>query len=124
MIRRPPRSTRTDTLFPYTTLFRSARSADSPHPRGAGHHLDAGWRHPLASPDSADWERLAPERHHSGAVLFPGLDGVADWLATSGSGFGESADHRSLEKQHQLVCPDLGLCRNRTRSARGTKVTS
>src|SRR3546814_13130054 len=25
MIRRPPRSTRTDTLFPYTTLFRSKR---------------------------------------------------------------------------------------------------
>src|SRR3546814_20236089 len=38
MIRRPPRSTRTDTLFPYTTLFRSdvdavveeAREADQP----------------------------------------------------------------------------------------------
>src|SRR3546814_1679560 len=27
MIRRPPRSTRTDTLFPYTTLFRSGPSA-------------------------------------------------------------------------------------------------
>src|SRR3546814_14189543 len=27
MIRRPPRSTRTDTLFPYTTLFRSAGRA-------------------------------------------------------------------------------------------------
>src|SRR3546814_17854416 len=27
MIRPPPRSTRTDTLFPYTTLFRSARRA-------------------------------------------------------------------------------------------------
>src|SRR3546814_9276139 len=26
MIRRPPRSTRTDTLFPYTTLFRSLRA--------------------------------------------------------------------------------------------------
>src|SRR3546814_7568283 len=26
MIRRPPRSTRTDTLFPYTTLFRSNRA--------------------------------------------------------------------------------------------------
>src|SRR3546814_14145263 len=26
MIRRPPRSTRTDTLFPYTTLFRSPRN--------------------------------------------------------------------------------------------------
>src|SRR3546814_1093870 len=27
MIRRPPRSTRTDTLFPYTTLFRSAQGS-------------------------------------------------------------------------------------------------
>src|SRR3546814_8837661 len=32
MIRRPPRSTRTDTLFPYTTLFRS------PAGRRAGNH--------------------------------------------------------------------------------------
>src|SRR3546814_8362153 len=29
MIRRPPRSTRTDTLFPYTTLFRSDRLSPS-----------------------------------------------------------------------------------------------
>src|SRR3546814_5815573 len=29
MIRRPPRSTRTDTLFPYTTLFRSAAHSDA-----------------------------------------------------------------------------------------------
>src|SRR3546814_9401020 len=28
MIRRPPRSTRTDTLFPYTTLFRSNNTVD------------------------------------------------------------------------------------------------
>src|SRR3546814_15607181 len=34
MIRRPPRSTRTDTLFPYTTLFRSAiRAAEPRHER-------------------------------------------------------------------------------------------
>src|SRR3546814_3583893 len=31
MIRRPPRSTRTDTLFPYTTLFRSVTVANLPH---------------------------------------------------------------------------------------------
>src|SRR3546814_9823917 len=31
MLRRPPRSTRTDTLFPYTTLFRSPRLRDLPH---------------------------------------------------------------------------------------------
>src|SRR3546814_12189510 len=30
MIRRPPRSTRTDTLFPYTTLFRSRRPLGLP----------------------------------------------------------------------------------------------
>src|SRR3546814_4923215 len=32
MIRRPPRSTRTDTLFPYTTLFRSTSPASSARP--------------------------------------------------------------------------------------------
>src|SRR3546814_2308809 len=31
MIRRPPRSTRTDTLFPYTTLFRSDVDAEGAH---------------------------------------------------------------------------------------------
>src|SRR3546814_3580299 len=37
MIRRPPRSTRTDTLFPYTTLFRSpAICATSPGVRARG----------------------------------------------------------------------------------------
>src|SRR3546814_1318117 len=36
MIRRPPRSTRTDTLFPYTTLFRSA--VREPVTRAIGHY--------------------------------------------------------------------------------------
>src|SRR3546814_5883096 len=45
MIRRPPRSTRTDTLFPYTTLFRSRRQRESPVTRRVGrrhHHLLRG----------------------------------------------------------------------------------
>src|SRR3546814_8532864 len=33
MIRRPPRSTRTDTLFPYTTLFRSERNISLERPK-------------------------------------------------------------------------------------------
>src|SRR3546814_6077956 len=36
MIRRPPRSTRTDTLFPYTTLFRSGRRGQLCRAAGAG----------------------------------------------------------------------------------------
>src|SRR3546814_6230086 len=39
MIRRPPRSTRTDTLFPYTTLFRS-HDHRSGQPRAVGHRRD------------------------------------------------------------------------------------
>src|SRR3546814_4277048 len=35
MIRRPPRSTRTDTLFPHTTLFRSVSVKSSANPGGA-----------------------------------------------------------------------------------------
>src|SRR3546814_6548250 len=48
MIRRPPRSTRTDTLFPYTTLFRSAQgAAGHAYPgrqrcEAAGHQWRAG----------------------------------------------------------------------------------
>src|SRR3546814_6736060 len=38
MIRQPPRSTRTDTLFPYTTLFRALRGARF-RGHAAGHHL-------------------------------------------------------------------------------------
>src|SRR3546814_10508384 len=36
MIRRPPRSTRTDTLFPYTTLLRSISAEDIGVPGGLG----------------------------------------------------------------------------------------
>src|SRR3546814_19707491 len=36
MIRRPPRSTRTDTLFPYTTLFRSPACRFDPRLRAGG----------------------------------------------------------------------------------------
>src|SRR3546814_7244728 len=41
MIRRPPRSTRTDTLFPYTTLFRSPASFEPDAPSSAAPHREA-----------------------------------------------------------------------------------
>src|SRR3546814_3029943 len=40
MRRRPPRSTRTDTLFPYTTLFRSPRSTLARHNAHARHRTN------------------------------------------------------------------------------------
>src|SRR3546814_5873166 len=53
MIRRPPRSTRTDTLFPSTTLFRSQRQVGAPTPEAeaaqqALRALDAAQAHALA----------------------------------------------------------------------------
>src|SRR3546814_3838019 len=41
MIRRPPRSTRTDTLFPYTTLFRSAELSSDQLRRAARRARDS-----------------------------------------------------------------------------------
>src|SRR3546814_17649615 len=52
MIRRPPRSTRTDTLFPYTTLFRSPEhrvervAGRQPGRRAARQGCVPGVRHP------------------------------------------------------------------------------
>src|SRR3546814_8131974 len=45
MIRRPPRSTRTDTLFPYTTLFRSHRAIEHMPQVGLGQHMVARQPH-------------------------------------------------------------------------------
>src|SRR3546814_3574075 len=44
MIRRPPRSTRTDTLFPYTTLFRSLQDAPSNRSHRQSRRLQRGPR--------------------------------------------------------------------------------
>src|SRR3546814_5200625 len=64
MIRRPPRSTRTDTLFPYTTLFRS-------HARHTGHgsqHSSRLWSTSRAGNDPTDranfedYRQCSPDR--------------------------------------------------------------
>src|SRR3546814_9007140 len=63
MRRRPPRSTRTDTLFPYTTLFRShpAMCMDAQVVREAGcrEHPHAALAHPCAAKRRSrqQWER-------------------------------------------------------------------
>src|SRR3546814_6720772 len=67
MIRRPPRSTRTDTLFPYSTLFRSAAAAFRAAPPGR-RRGDGDRRGDAAQPGAGAHpvggaRRLAP-RHH------------------------------------------------------------
>src|SRR3546814_5237902 len=71
MIRRPPRSTRTDTLLPYTTLFRSAafRSILPSLSRGGGSHVGAAGGIPLHHRPSAGGPPLSPSE--------PGEDSAA-----------------------------------------------
>src|SRR3546814_9148214 len=54
MIRRPPRSTRTDTLFPYTTLFRSSL--------GRRHCRSSPARGPPPPRSWPDWRTGSPDR--------------------------------------------------------------
>src|SRR3546814_1523473 len=54
MIRRPPRSTRTDTLFPYTTLFRSERSALTEAMIAAGVSMGLPLRSDPNAPDGGE----------------------------------------------------------------------
>src|SRR3546814_1802680 len=63
MIRRPPRSTRTDTLFPYTTLFRSNRR--DCHSPSAARHICARGRGGRGRPWSKDRGRSARSEEHT-----------------------------------------------------------
>src|SRR3546814_5280130 len=65
MIRRPPRSTRTDTLFPYTTLFRSLSNVD-----GATEVL-------TVANDSVDYLQLDIDRAAAGRFGMP-VDQIQD----------------------------------------------
>src|SRR3546814_3614012 len=69
MIRRPPRTRRTDTLFPYTTLFRSERAVGVPELQqqhaGEDHGADAQRRGRDAAPGIAiDQRRQQHSRDH------------------------------------------------------------
>src|SRR3546814_9631325 len=78
MIRRPPRSTRTDTLFPYTSLFRSIDRLAGIQPAGVDGALQAADVHHLeiAREDVVEAAlRQAPVQRHLAAL--EALDGHA-----------------------------------------------
>src|SRR3546814_19576372 len=82
LIRRPPRSTRTDTLFPYTTLFRSNRL-----PRHPGRPGDRGpaarTRVPPGVPDPAD--RPGPAHPVAGDRRLAALPGASSRATMPGA---------------------------------------
>src|SRR3546814_8004972 len=87
MIRRPPRSTRTDTLFPYTTLFRSAaKPLDiGDERRRVGHCVI------VEADDSAAWADLKPADPRRAAIEL-GRDQRQQVFGGIGQG-AETVDH-------------------------------
>src|SRR3546814_19372971 len=89
MIRRPPRSTRTDTLFPYTTLFRSQRVGGRGSLAGIGHGRQTAAPRPRCPVDEAGCEPLTRDRGAAAPVIGPRLDrsgshrGLLETLLTS-----------------------------------------
>src|SRR3546814_3972258 len=75
MIRRPPRSTRTDTLFPYTTLFRSSacrfQRATECGSGDIGKHVAPDAQENHAMPALRDAEVLAPDHATGMSALGP-----------------------------------------------------
>src|SRR3546814_5975758 len=71
MIRRPPRSTRTDTLFPYTTLFRSVKARFSAATVALSNIIST-----ISTPGRgrSRWERPAMTRRDNRASATPLLD--------------------------------------------------
>src|SRR3546814_15267665 len=95
MIRRPPRSTRTDTLFPYTTLFRS-RSANEECPPWAGQPLTAHW----GVPDPVKVEGTEAERALAFGEAFRMLHNrIAAFAALPFA----TLDRMSLQKRLDLI---------------------
>src|SRR3546814_6346008 len=80
MIRRPPRSTRTDTLFPYTTLFRSVRRAEA-------HHID-----PIGGCALADADVGQKARHR---IMLARAIGAEDEKIIAVAADGRSEEHTS-----------------------------
>src|SRR3546814_15276650 len=83
MIRRPPRSTRTDTLFPYTTLFRSdlpAVISATDAKRLANARVVTLWKERNRLELTCDWRQLAlPAGNVVTVAGVPGLWCIDSW---------------------------------------------
>src|SRR3546814_1603028 len=115
MIRRPPRTTRTVTLFPYTTLFRSGVGAGDQH--GHVRHLPTGGPHLLAGDDPlvAVLDRTGLEAGEVGACA-----GLAEELAP-GLLAGDDVAHVEVDLLLRAVGGDGGRGEEQPEAARGDR---
>src|SRR3546814_904015 len=80
MIRRPPRSTRTDTLFPYTTLFRSKAETAAKHGEEQVHIWRRSFDVPPPPLEADSPFDLSRDRRYAG-VAIPNTESLKDTIA-------------------------------------------
>src|SRR3546814_3267045 len=96
MIRRPPRSTRTDTLFPYTTLFRSIEG-ELPDLVARGNPVAAEKLQQAASRRRIDLQPLHCQFRIDKSVQRAGIVGIAGDERDGPRRFGDLAQPASLQ---------------------------
>src|SRR3546814_303747 len=127
MIRRPPRSTRTDTLFPYTTLFRPVAGLSSRTPRRQGGVEPDG----RCAGEAEGGSRGSPlDRKIAGprAAAFGGTGGTAGsaWSGGGGNGHCRSAAPRRARRpqaRHHAGPPAHSGGRSRARAQGAAAMT-
>src|SRR3546814_17772002 len=107
MIRRPPRSTRTDTLFPYTTLFRSTEESDD---RRRDQYIDERAR-------SEDFAHRIPGRKPRWGRR--GLDGAAMPRLAHHEQPDERAQQSRSPDEHQRDAPAIKVIGDQLGRAQG-----
>src|SRR3546814_18218721 len=107
MIRRPPRSTRTDTLFPYTTLFRSQGVERGAPQEAVDADAAAGIR--LLLPAAAEQHQAFGP--HNALVVVHGLHLPVLAVAPGNLGTVAGRDGRSEERRVGKEC--VSTCRSR-----------
>src|SRR3546814_7161819 len=95
MIRLPPRPTRTDTLFPYTTLFRSHYTDTSEHYTGTFEHYTGTFEHKTG---------LDPQRNADGCLLSDHFDApLVDTLKTLNPKFLQTRSEEHTSELQSLM---------------------
>src|SRR3546814_1686172 len=127
MIRRPPRSTRTDTLFPYTTLFRSD-GEDEMLVMIAGEAVlvedDGRW--PMRPGDIAVWPKGSTNGHHlinesDADCVFVALGGGK--AHDTGGGYSDRSEEHTSELQSLMRNSYAGFCLQKQKTRLHTSKT-
>src|SRR3546814_7794180 len=117
MIRRPPRSTRTDTLFPYTTLFRSATASEAATAKAGDDTIDGGGGDNILVGDAAT-------THEDGGNATADNQATTTGMGTAGAGNDDIVWEGYDETDHNYVAGEAYTAADGTTALADNKATA